>query len=155
MDTPSVYIETSIVSYLAADLSRHPVTLRNQQLTHAWWATRERYALYTSKFVRDEVGRGDSTMASRRLALLSGITLLVSHEAVLEFATALERGVPLPTKAREDAVHIAAAAVNRMDVLLTWDRTHIANPRLVQRMERICSAWGYVLPHLCTPPDLL
>ena len=46
MDKPSVYIETSIVSYLAADPSRHPVTLRNQQLTHDWWNEhRHRYEL--------------------------------------------------------------------------------------------------------------
>lgn len=156
MDKPSVYIETSIVSYLAADASRHPVTLRNQQLTHVWWATaRERYALYTSEFVVEEAGRGNAGMAAQRLALLSNIERLASREAVWGFATALAQGVPLPAKAREDALHIAAAAVNRLDVLVTWDLTHIANPRLVQRMERISAAWGYVLPHLCTPPDLL
>lgn len=156
MDKPSVYIETSIVSYLAADPSRHPVTLRNQRLTHAWWAThRERYALYTSKLVIDEAGRGNVRMARRRLELLSHVPLLASQDEVLRFAVALWRGIPLPDKAEKDALHIAAAAVNRLDILLTWDSAHIANPRLEHQMERICAAWGYVLPHLCTPRDLL
>ena len=156
MDKPSVYIETSIVSYLAADPSRHPVTLRNQQLTHAWWNTRRQaYALCTSEFVVAEAMLGNPAMAERRLALLDHITLLASREAVLEFALALRQGIPLPRKARQDAVHIAIAAVNEVDYLLTWDRKHIANPRLLDRMARICAAWGYTLPRLCTLCDLL
>jgi hypothetical protein len=156
MDKPSVYIETSIVSYLAADPSRHPVTRRNQQLTHAWWNTQtERYTLFTSRFVISEAALGDVTMAKRRLALLAPISLLVSREPVLEFALALQRGIPLPEKAKEDALHIAVAAADNVDYLLTWDCTHIANPRLLHRMERISAAWGYVLPQLCTPADLL
>lgn len=64
MDKPSVYIETSIVSYLAADASRHPVTLRNQLLTHAWWNDhRDRYEDYTSAWTLAEAARG--TLTSR------------------------------------------------------------------------------------------
>ncbi|HEU4881225.1 MAG TPA: type II toxin-antitoxin system VapC family toxin [Longimicrobium sp.] len=156
MDRPTLYIETSIVSYLAADPSRHPVTLRNQQLTHRWWNTRRQdYALFTSKFVVDEVARGDPGVAQQRLALLTPLAMLASEPAVLEFAEALQRFVPLPVQAREDAFHIATAAVNGMTYLLTWNCKHIANPRLGPRIERICSSWGYSKPMLCTPEEML
>lgn len=36
----SVYIETSVVSYLVARPSREPVTAWRQQLTNEWWAER-------------------------------------------------------------------------------------------------------------------
>lgn len=36
----SVYIETSVVSYLVARPSRDPVTAWRQQLTHEWWVER-------------------------------------------------------------------------------------------------------------------
>jgi hypothetical protein len=155
MDKPSVYIETSIVSYLAADPSRHPVTLRNQQLTHAWWNNhRERYALYTSQFVVDEAADGDPVMAQRRRALLSGIELLEVDPEVTAVAAAILKEVGLPQSASTDAMHMAVTAVREMAYLLTWNCTHIANPALRGRLERTCRRWGYELPILCTPADM-
>lgn len=37
---PTVYVETSIVSYLAAHPSRDLVTAARQQITHTWWRER-------------------------------------------------------------------------------------------------------------------
>lgn len=156
MDKPSVYIETSVVSYLAADASRHPVTLRNQHLTHAWWNTRrDAYALHTSEFVVDEAGEGDPRLARRRLACLRSIWLLDLEVAKAEqLANELRLTVPMPPHAYADAMHIAAAAVCGMAYRLTWDRKHIANPRLHPRIGRICESAGYGFPVLCTPADL-
>lgn len=156
MDKPTLYIETSIVSYLAADPSRHPVTARNQRLTHDWWNTRRhRYRLYTSHIVIDEAMRGDPLMAQARVALLAPLVRLEVDAAARELAQALSTYVPLPVQAREDAFHIATAAANRMAYLLTWNCKHIANPHLELRIDRICTAWGYSKPILCTPADLL
>jgi hypothetical protein len=156
MDKPTLYIETSIVSYLAADPSRHPVTARNQRLTHEWWNTRrQEHALHTSKFVVDEAADGDRVMAQRRLALLSGIPLLASEGTVAEeLAGALVRGVPLPPRAHADAMHVALASVHGMAYLLTWNCKHIANPRLRARMTQVLAAWGFTVPVLCTPAEL-
>lgn len=156
MDKPSVYIETSIVSYLAADPSRHPVTLRNQQLTHEWWNTRrERYALHTSDLVEQEAAQGNPRIAQRRLALLAELPLLASTDTVDALARLLRSEVPLPARAKMDAFHIAAATVHRMTHLLTWDSRHIANPRLHPRIQRICFQRGYATPRLCTPYELM
>ncbi|HEX6367641.1 MAG TPA: type II toxin-antitoxin system VapC family toxin [Longimicrobium sp.] len=156
MDRPTVYIETSIVSYLASRPSRDPVTLRNQQLTHAWWNTRRPdYALFTSKFVIDEAADGDPVIAQRRVTLLTSIPLLASEGTVAEeLAQALVRGVPLPPRAFADAMHIALASVRGMAYLLTWNCKHIANPRLQTRMARITAAWGFTIPALRTPAEL-
>jgi hypothetical protein len=156
MDKSSVYIETSIVSYLAADPSRHPVTLRNQQLTHEWWNThRERYALYTSTAVTGEAAEGDSRMVERRRALLSPIPLLAESADVQALADHLRKTVPLPPRADTDAAHVAYAAVYGMAYLLTWNCRHIANPRLIPRIARICASRGFECPVLCTPEQLL
>jgi hypothetical protein len=156
MDRPSVYIETSIVSYLAAHPAGDPVTAANQRLTHTWWNTRRHdYALYTSRFVVDEAADGDRVIAQRRLTLLSGIPLLLSEGTMAEeFAEALVRGVPLPPRAYADAMHIALASMHGMAYLLTWNCKHIANPRLQARMTRVAGAWGLTIPVLCTPAEL-
>jgi predicted nucleic acid-binding protein len=156
MDKPSVYIETSIVSYLAARPSRDAVTLRNQRLTHEWWNTRrEDYALHTSAIVKAEATQGNPVVAQRRLTLLSSLPLLSADEDVHALAEQLRRNVPLPPKAHTDALHIALAAVYGVTYVLTWNCKHIANPRLLSRMERICASCGSRVPRLCTPLELL
>jgi hypothetical protein len=156
MDKPLLYIETSIVSYLAARPSRDPVTLRNQQLTHEWWDTRrEEYELFTSAEVLHESALGDPEMAKRRLALLSRLGILLPSDLITGIGEALLKGVPLPSQAKTDALHIAFAAVYGMAYLLTWNCKHIANPRLQGRIGRIVYRLGYPLPVLCTPEELL
>jgi hypothetical protein len=156
MDRPSIYIETSIVSYLAARPSRDTVTLRNQQLTHAWWTTRRHeYELFTSRTVLDEAAAGDQQMAQARLALIASIPLVAFHRSTLSLADLLCARIPLPPRASDDAVHIALGAQHEMDYLLTWDRKHIANPRLRARIQAICLSQGLRAPRLCTPDEML
>jgi predicted nucleic acid-binding protein len=156
MDKPSVYIETSIVSYLAARPSRDPVTLRNQQLTHAWWNTRrEGYELYTSALTLKEAARGDTVTAHRRLTLLSPLPIMETQSIVTPLAKALKDGLPLPEQATADAEHIALAATGGLGYLLTWDRKHIANPQLLRKIESVLALWGYLTPVFCTPGELM
>jgi hypothetical protein len=67
----------------------------------------------------------------------------------------LVAGIPLPPKARADALHIAVAAVNGMDYLLTWNCAHIANAAIRPRIEDICRTMGFEPPVICTPLELL
>jgi hypothetical protein len=156
MDKPTVYIETSIVSYLASRPSRDPVTLRNQQLTHAWWNTRRQdYALFTSALTLLEAARGEPASAQQRLALLANLPRIQAPVLVADLARMLHRGIPLPEHAEADAEHIALAAVSRMAYVLTWDSKHIANPHLRPRIAAILARWNYAAPVFCTPRDLM
>jgi hypothetical protein len=51
--------------------------------------------------------------------------------------------------------HIAVAAVHGMDVLLTWNCTHIHNIAISRQIERLCARAGWLCPAICTPFDLL
>lgn len=157
MDKPTLYLETTVISYLAARPSRDPITARNQQITREWWDTRRVvYDLRTSDIVLAEVREGHPVTASRRLSLLEDVPALSAKgRKVGWLATELLRSVPLPDKAHADALHIAVAAVNGMEYLLTWNCKHIANPRLSARIERVIRAAGLRRPVLCTPADLI
>ena len=50
---------------------------------------------------------------------------------------------------------VAVAAVHRMDILLTWNCTHIHNIAISRQIERICLRAGWPCPAICTPFDLL
>lgn len=65
----SVYLETSIISYLTARDSRDVVQLAKQQLTREWWANESsRYELLVGQPVLDEIGQGDDENDGRRSA---------------------------------------------------------------------------------------
>jgi predicted nucleic acid-binding protein len=150
----TVYVETTIPSYLTAWPSRDLVRAAHQQITREWWARREEFDLYSSRLVVQECQAGDVQAAGERLAVLAGIPLLEQNVEVENLAAALIRGVPLPQKATADALHIATAAVHGMQYLLTWNCTHIANVALRLRIEAVCRAAGFEPPLTCTPEEL-
>ena len=54
---PKVYVETSVVSYLAARQSRDVITEARQVITRRWWENeRQKYALVVSEAVEAECG---------------------------------------------------------------------------------------------------
>jgi predicted nucleic acid-binding protein len=153
---PSVYVETSIISYLAARPSRDLIVAARQQLTHTWWRERRPvFDLYVSQVVLDEILAGDPDAAERRAAVAAGIPVLDITPEVADLAAALIHDVPLPTTAGADAAHIAAAAYHRINFLMTWNSTHIANAELRPRVERVCQENGHLAPILCTPDELM
>lgn len=60
-----------------------------------------------------------------------------------------------PQKAEADAYHVALAAVNGVEYLLTWNCAHIANAHTRPKIEATCRALGYEPPVICTPLELM
>lgn len=149
------YVETTIPSYLTAWPSRDLIRAAEQRLTGLWWDRRAEYELVGSELLLEECGAGDPEAAAARLALVSGLPVLEQGPDVAALAEALVRGVPLPPNAVADATHIALAAVHGIDLLVTWNCRHIANPVLRPRVEAVCRAAGYEPPTICTPAELL
>lgn len=54
-----------------------------------------------------------------------------------------------------DAIHIAVAVVNRVDYLVTWNCTHIANAAIRGKIEQTCRGAGLPTPVICTPEELM
>src|SRR5947209_7105533 len=124
---PTVYVETTVPSYLTAWPSRDLVWAAEQQLTRDWGARRSEYELRVSSLVLLECRAGDPDAAALRLAVLDGVPVLAQTPEVEALAAALLREVPLPARAGADALHIAVATVHGAGYLVTWNCTHIAN----------------------------
>jgi hypothetical protein len=152
---PSVYVETTIVSYLAARASRDVVIAGRQEVTREWWERRARFDLFVSQAVVDEASRGDAAVAAKRTALLGGISVLELSAGVHELANQLLRSHAVPVSAMIDAIHIAVAAVNQVNYLLTWNCTHIANAAVRGKIEEACRSTGLQAPVICTPEELM
>jgi hypothetical protein len=152
----SVYLDTSVPSYLVARLSRDLTTARRQRLTRLWWeAHRHEFSIYVSTSVTVEARAGDANWAQRRMDLLSRFPELTSTSQTDELAAALVRAAALPSNAIVDADHIAIAAVNEIDFLLTWNCKHLANAHVAHKIVRTCEVAGFRTPKICTPETLM
>lgn len=152
---PKVYVETSIISYLTAHPSNDLRAMANQNATIEWWETqRSKYDLVISEFVIAEAGLGHPEAAKRRLAAVDDIMELQATDEVRVLGKALINLGALPAKAEVDAYHVAVAAVNGIEYLLTWNYTHIANAHTRSKIEAACRSLGYEPPIICTPDEL-
>ena len=83
---PKVYLETSVISYLASWPSRDLIVAANQQLTQEWWQVRRQdFDLFISQLVIQEASAGDEGAAQRRLQVVADIPLLTLSEEVVNF----------------------------------------------------------------------
>jgi hypothetical protein len=111
----TVYIETSIISYLRQKPSSQVVTAARQLLTHRWWNDeRAKYELVVSQYVIDEASAGDPDLAADRLLALDGIPLLPNAPEIPQIANAIMSLGVLPLNAQVDSLHISAVAHHRI-----------------------------------------
>ena len=152
----SVYLETTFISYLASHPSRDLLVAAHQQATRDWWLERrEKFECYVSQVVLDEVSAGDPKEAKTRVAIIGDFPVLEATEEAEFLAEAIVSGGAIPRRAARDAAHIAIAAVNGMDYLLTWNCKHLANAQIIRRVGSVCNRKGYDMPVICTPEELM
>jgi hypothetical protein len=153
----TVYLETSVVSYLVGRLSRDSALVAsNQELTREWWEKRRHdFELFASSVVVDEVSKGVPELAALRLAQLREVELLEVTAGARRLADRLVREAAIPAKAEIDALHVAVAAVNGMAYLASWNCAHIVNAITLPRVYEICRMSGYEPPFVCTPQELM
>ncbi len=153
---PTVYIETSVVSYLTARPSRDIVVAAYQQITREWWrSAADRFDLAISALVLSEARAGDPQAARARMNALEDVPLVEATPEAENLAQRLIDEKAVPRQAADDAAHIAIAVTNGMSFLVTWNFRHIANAKMRSRIERTCTQAGYAPPVICTPSELL
>ena len=154
MDT--LYIETSIVSYATAWPSKNLQTAAIQEQARNWWGIeRPKFELVTSQLTLDEAASGDPVAAKERLKLLDGVPIMpISQEAEI-LADRILAGHMMPQKAAADALHVALAALARVDYLLTLNCKHIANAHELPRVYRLLASEGLSGLLICTPAEFL
>jgi len=152
----TVYLETSVISYLVSDPSRDLVVAGHQQVTRDWWGRRRQlFSCSVSQQVVDEASRGNREQVSRRLAIVQALPKLPITPAVSNLAAEFLRSRAIPGTAAGDAVHVAVAAVAGVDYVLTWNCRHIANAQILRRLASVCARTHYALPTVCTPEELM
>jgi predicted nucleic acid-binding protein len=153
---PTVYVETTVISYLAAWPSRDLIRAAHQRITREWWeGRRDKFSLHISQLVLEEISRGDPTAVSDRLKELKDVPILATPSDSLRIAKELMRASKLPANAQADALHLAIAAYHGINFLLTWNCRHINNVEFRDEFASACEVHGFACPKICTPEELL
>lgn len=155
MPRPRVYVETTIPSYYFEGRT-DPSIVAQREWTRRWWAdAAARYELVTSEVVYQELERGPSERVVSWLHLLDGIPFLTFDPAVGEIARSYIDRKLMPARPDADAIHLAMASYHECDLLVTWDRRHLANPNKFSHIRKVNLMLGLFVPAIVTPREML
>lgn len=145
-----IYLDTSVFSAYYDERA-----VERQQQTEEFWARRNEFEITTSELAREELAQTlDPTRRSRLLTLLDGLTLYPLTEELRHLAQQyLSAGVFTPLMLN-DALHVAAAVLNRQDILLSWNFKHLVNRRRRARVNDINISLGMPTLEILAPPEL-
>jgi hypothetical protein len=154
-DKESVYIETTIPSYVSAWPSRDMIVVAHQIITRNFWDNeRQKYDLYISQYVINECAKGDPEAARKRLDVIDGIKIIPEPKEVEKLAPIYKQLLNIPEGAKIDAFHLAISVLAEMDYVLSWNFKHMgvaAHGKLL----RYNDAHGLKTPLLITPEAFL
>jgi len=152
----TAYIETSIPSfYFTGRIS--PTSIARQKWTQQWWSTFSGdFQLYSSLAVTVELERGTlENLKSQRISFISELPMLEISTDVRNIARIYVERLLMPQDADGDALHLAIASFYGLDVLLTWNCNHLANPNKFGHIETVNRELGLKVPLLTTPLNYL
>src|SRR5205085_1349207 len=93
-----------------------------------WWKLeRKYYSLVTSRHTETELSRGDFDNQATALAACRRLKYLPQTSEVVECAVVYHRAGIVPVKKFGDAIQLATAVIYKVDYLLTWNYSHLAN----------------------------
>src|SRR5712691_9872689 len=105
MDRPRVYVETTVPSYQTAFRSKDARRALQQEITSEWWQVApQRFELFVSDLVWEEISEGDPTAAKERQDAIAGIPRLSINDDVLHLAVVYELSLGIPPKAKSDGL---------------------------------------------------
>ena len=98
----------------------------------------------------------NAEMAERRQQCMTSAQFVDGMiESVENLARLLQEGYAVPKTEATDAAHIATASIYGMDVLLTWNCKHMANPHTLPKTRQIIAGAGFFCPAIMTPKTFI
>jgi hypothetical protein len=147
-----VYLETSFFSACVSDCMDPRSVVRRDESRRWWVRQRLLHRLFISAEVMRELAAPAYPHGDEALALTAATEVLGLDEEALGLAKILvrEKAMPGPEESG-DAIHVAVATVQRMDVVVSWNVKHLANRNKVTHLREVCRRVGYVPPDIVTP----
>lgn len=154
---PVVYLDSCFVSHWVGQDLDDPRQAEKHALSVECWRRMEGKALpVVSYHVWAEIGRGkDREAAKAREAAIAGLPSWAYDDQAIALAGRLLEAGAVKAKKKDDALHIALAAVGGADMLLSWNFKDIVNEGKIPRIQGVVEEAGYRCPRLVSPDQPL
>ena len=153
MKKPKVYIETTLFNYyFDTDRDAHADTV-----TFFKECASGKFEPYTSTYAIDELEDTQGDKRDKMLALISqyNVTVLAASEEIVELAKKYIAEGAVPQGSQTDARHIATAAVNDLDKMISLNFRHIVKERTKKSTGAINTLLGYKVVEIRTPMEVI
>ena len=151
----SLYLESTIPSYITAKESKDVIKAARQSMTKIFWEQeRAKYRLIVSQYVIDECKLGNPEAAQKRLALIANIPVLEESDEVNRLAAVYQNLLGIPYKAKTDSFHLAICVVAKVHFLLIWNCAHLGINAYI-KIRDYNDKHGLWTPLLVTPEYFL
>lgn len=148
------YLDTTVFNFVFAesDTEKKEITLK---------FFKDLPLIAEGVYISDEVVREISRASEPRKSQLEGLirdTNPFLLEIDLETEELAERYISegiIPEKYRSDAIHIAAAVINGIDVIVSWNFEHIVKLKTRVMVDGVNKLLGYHEIEICSPEEVV
>ena len=110
--------------------------------------------MYISDFVLAELNEGNFPQQIEALGLTRNINIPEHVSKIDQIVDFYIKSTLMPSKDIRDALHLAYTSLYKIDVLLTWNCTHLANINKREHIKNINLRLGLFVPEIITPLEL-
>jgi predicted nucleic acid-binding protein len=148
-----LYIETSVPNFLFADDAPE-----KQEITKKFFNNDiNKFELFISDLVLNEFAKSPQEKKTKLREIMSKLTFkeLKTDEESEKLADEYVKAKIIPEKFRNDALHIAIAVVNKLDVVVSWNMQHIVKLKTITGVNRINRELKYSEILINTPEEVI
>lgn len=149
-----LYLDTSIINFVIAEDS-----LIEKQITHQLLREieREKYEVFISEVVLLEISRSPEAISQKLKSIVKDLDaeeLSIDQESQMLANRYIEEGI-IPEKYENDALHIAIASVNNLDVIVSWNFRHIVKLKTKREVTGVNAIMGYKEIEIYSPWEVV
>ncbi|MBI5698469.1 MAG: PIN domain-containing protein [Thaumarchaeota archaeon] len=148
-----LYLETSVIGFLYASDAKEKMNI-----TRVFFRTSiNKYNIFISDLVLEEIEKISEPLRTQLRKILSRykFTTLKTNENARILAEKYVKAGIIPEKYFNDALHIAIAVINEMDVILSWNLQHIVKLKTIEGVNNINKTLGFKSIMVHTPEVII
>ena len=148
-----LYIESSVPNFLFADDAPE-----KQNITKKFFEEDiKKFDLFISDLVLDEISKSP---IEKKIKLREAMSKLILKELKIDgesekLAEKYVKAKIIPEKYKNDALHIAIAVVNKLDVVVSWNMEHIVKLKTIIGVNKLNRELKYPEILINTPEEVL
>ena len=154
MRKQKIYLETTLFNYyFGTDRGfAHADTVKLFQEIAAG-----KYEAFTSTYVTDELENAPQEKRDKMIGLITeyNIAVLVPNDETMRVADLYTNEGIIPLKYLTDGLHIAIAAVNELDMIISMNFQHIVKRKTKIGTEKINALNGYRAVEIYSPMEVV